>query len=157
MSRGVRHARREFVAIDGESTRLVDALFFLRTHEQTSPLAEGTTPQDLLNPLFPTPSLPLTRTRQVCPETTYCPTGSSNTTTCPAGSYCPVETPEPIVCPRGYYCPLGSSEPVACVLGTYCPEGSEIFTSCPLGWYGSMTSNNTLWSRDDACAEVTLS
>ncbi|CAN0481397.1 unnamed protein product, partial [Ectocarpus sp. 12 AP-2014] len=92
-------------------------------------------------------------TPDVCPEKTYCPTGSSNTTTCPAGSYCPVETPEPIVCPRGYYCPLGSSEPVACVLGTYCPEGSEIFTSCPLGWYGSLTSNNTLWSRDDACAE----
>lgn len=60
------------------------------------------------------------------------------------------------MCPRGYYCPLGSSEPVECVLGTYCPEGSAIYTSCPLGWYGSVTSNNTLGSRDEACAEVRL-
>lgn len=100
------------------------------------------------------PALPPSSRWQPCPESTYCPTGASNTTVCPAGFYCPVETDQPTVCPRGYYCPLASSEPIACVLGTYCPGGAEIFTSCPLGWYGSLASNNTLWSRDEACAEV---
>jgi len=102
-----------------------------------------------LHPSDPTP--------QSCPETTYCPVGSSNTTTCPAGSYCPVETTEPIVCPRGSYCPLESSQPIGCVLGTYCPEGSAIYTSCPLGWQGIVNSNNTYESRDEACAEVRIS
>lgn len=92
--------------------------------------------------------------KQACPERTYCPVGSSNTTACPAGHYCPVETATPIACPKGYYCPLASSEPTACFLGTFCPERSEMFARCPLGWYASANSNNTFWERDGSCAEV---
>lgn len=91
---------------------------------------------------------------QPCPKGTFCLEGASNTTTCPAGHYCQEKTKDPVICPRGYFCPYGSSDPTACVLGTYCPEGSEMFTSCPLGWHGSLSSNNTLGSRDEACKEV---
>ncbi|CAM9294549.1 unnamed protein product, partial [Choristocarpus tenellus] len=92
-------------------------------------------------------------TTEVCPQGTYCETGSTNSTTCPPGFYCPIETSSPFICPQGYYCPLGSHEPTPCFLGSYCPEGAEIFTSCPLGWYGSLSSNNSLSTRNEACAE----
>jgi hypothetical protein len=57
----------------------------------------------------------------ICPNGTYCPAASNQSTPCPPGYYCPANSASPILCPRGFYCPGRSELMYKCANGTYCP------------------------------------
>ena len=58
-----------------------------------------------------------------CPQSGYCPIGSSSVTPCYAGTYYNgtggVTNATCIACPAGAYCPAGSANPTPCTKGTY--------------------------------------
>eukprot|EP00347_Sterkiella_histriomuscorum_P024400 403331247 len=78
----------------------------------------------------------------VCPNGTFCPTGSLSPTGCPPGQYCPAKSATPTKCPAGFYCPGRSELYYKCQNGTYCPAGSSAPVVCPGGTFGSGNSNN---------------
>jgi hypothetical protein len=71
---------------------------------------------------------------QPCVPSTYCPIGSSSSTTCLSGNYCP-DGINQFSCPAGSYCPSGSITPIQCLPGSYCPPSSSTITICPSGNY----------------------
>ncbi|CDW71824.1 gcc2 and gcc3 domain-containing protein [Stylonychia lemnae] len=79
----------------------------------------------------------------VCPNGTYCPSGTQSPIGCPAGYYCPSKSSTPIKCPTGFYCPGRTEFYFKCANGTYCPPGTSIPITCPGGKFGSGVANNT--------------
>lgn len=83
----------------------------------------------------------------VCPQGTFCVSGSSTATSCTAGSYCLTQGIGVVsgACSPGYYCNSGSTTPVPvngvmgniCSQGNYCPSGSSTQTGCTSGTYGA--------------------
>lgn len=72
----------------------------------------------------------------ICPQGSYCPTGSASAILCPAGKYGPsIGLAVCVVCDKGFTCAGEDALPVICQIGYYCPEGSSIGTPCATGTY----------------------
>ena len=103
-----------------------------------------------------------------CPQSGYCPIGSSSVTPCYAGSYYNgtggATNATCVACLAGGYCPAGSTNPtpctkgtylaskgaatsaacVACTVGSYCPLGTIAPYACPVGTYRGQGSGTAL-------------
>ena len=77
-------------------------------------------------------------TGNVCPNSSYCPVGSSQPLTCPNATYMNHTGAESCyICPEGHYC-VGTDEAIPCPQGYYCGTGTGLdWQPCPKGTYGS--------------------
>ena len=79
-----------------------------------------------------------------CPESHYCPEGTSYPLACPSGTYNNrTGRWECDECPAGYFCPenITSYEPYYCPVGHYCPNGTKNNNEypCPMGTFRNET------------------